>query len=419
MRLLMIDDDPRFRSLVHQHVRGDWANAEVVAHDPNVQGVLAPEFLAQGFDAVLLDHDCPERGDGLEWLADLAGRKGFAPIVFLSEQAGDSTAQRALELGASAVLSKNALDRKALLAAVKRASERQTRARVTWRASPEGKDLQRFSDARLPGYRRIGRLASGPVSDLYLAESERAGALVVIKVTRDRKHGNELDQSFKRFLQEYEVVQRIHHPGVVRLYDLGITDEHAYLVMEYFRAGDLRQHMRGGVTVRQSLQYAIEIAHALDATHRAGILHRDLKPGNVMLRDDGSLALIDFGLAKQEALDLEITGSGMIFGTPHYMSPEQGHGEPIDERSDLYSLGVMLFEMLTRHKPFAAENPMAIIYLHRKSPIPRLPAGLAVLQPVIDRLLAKQPVERFESAAAVVTALEQSLNELAGAERVA
>src|SRR4029077_5331363 len=144
-----------------------------------------------------------------------------------------------------------------------------------------------------------------------------------------------------------------------------------------------------GLAPREALRVAAAIAEALQAIHAAGILHRDLKPGNVMLRDDGSLALIDFGLAKDAALDVEMTDRGFIFGTPHYMSPEQGHGEPIDERSDLYSLGVILFEMLARETPFDAENPTAIIYKHRKEPIPRLPERFKNMQPLIDRLLAK------------------------------
>ena len=261
-----------------------------------------------------------------------------------------------------------------LIAALAAAAEKQSIARADWRTAADAQEAQLFSGAFLRGYRRIRQLAAGRVSDLYLAESEQAGALVVLKVARDREKENELDQSFRRFLQEYEIVRRITHPSIVRLYDLGVSDEHAYLVMEYFRAGDLGTRMKTGLAPREALRVAAAIAEALQAIHAAGILHRDLKPGNVMLRDDGSLALIDFGLAKDAALDVEMTDRGFIFGTPHYMSPEQGHGEPIDERSDLYSLGVILFEMLARAKPFADDNPMAIIYKHRHSPIPRVPA---------------------------------------------
>jgi serine/threonine protein kinase len=146
------------------------------------------------------------------------------------------------------------------------------------------------------------------------------------------------------------------------------------------------------------------------------VLHRDLKPGNVMLRDDGSIALIDFGLSKDAALERDDTDRGMIFGTPHYMSPEQGHGEPIDARSDLYSLGVMLFEMLAREKPYKAENPMALIYKHRKEPVPRLPVAVDLMQPIIDRLLAKVPDDRYASAGEAATALEGAFRQVLRSE---
>jgi serine/threonine protein kinase len=242
-----------------------------------------------------------------------------------------------------------------------------------------------------------------------MAESESAGALVALKVVRDRnKDQHDLDHTFRRFLQEYEIVQRIKHPSVVQLFDLGVSDEHAWLVMEYFKEGDLRRRMRAGMRPRPALRTAIAIAHALEAMHGAGVLHRDLKPGNVMLREDGSPALIDFGMSKDTALAQEVTDTGLIFGTPHYMSPEQGHGEPIDARSDLYSLGVMVYEMLTREKPFAAENPMAIIYKHRKEPVPRLPEPFAGLQPIIERFLAKDPKDRYQNAAEARQALEKA-----------
>ena len=166
--------------------------------------------------------------------------------------------------------------------------------------------------------------------------------------------------------------------------------------------------MRSGLTPADALRITRDIARALQSIHAVGVLHRDLKPGNVMFRDDGSPVLIDFGLAKDEAFALEVTDHGTIFGTPHYMSPEQGHGEPIDGRSDLYSLGVMLYEMLTGQKPYTAENPMAIIYMHRKAPLPRLPEPLAMVQPLIGKLMAKEPAGRFESAAAAAEVINRA-----------
>ena len=171
--------------------------------------------------------------------------------------------------------------------------------------------------------------------------------------------------------------------------------------MEYMSGGDLRAKIDRGVSVRQSVQYLRQIASALSAVHRKGVLHRDLKPGNIMLRADGSIALIDFGLAKRARLDGEITDSGKIFGTPYYMSPEQGHGGDVDERSDIYSLGVIFHELLTGEKPFKADTAMGIIYQHANAPVPVLPARVAQHQALINMMLAKSPADRLQSAAEI------------------
>lgn len=413
MRLLLIEED-QGRCAVFREWLASWRpEAELVVRDPVVQGPLSPDFLAQGFDAVLLAGQW-SGGDGLAWAKELAGRTGFAPVVLLSD--GDPAAHEAVPLGV-AVVGRDELAHGRLSDVLAAAEQRQTFVRAVWRTGVAGRDAQRFGGAFIRGYRHIRRIASGTISDLYLGESEAAGELVALKVARDRHvEQSDLDDSFRRFLQEYEIVQRIRSPGIVRLHDLGVSDEHAWLVMEYFAAGDLRGRMRAGLSVRRALYNSVSIARALQAIHAAGVLHRDLKPGNVMLRDDGSIALIDFGLSKDAALAREITDRGMIFGTPHYMSPEQGHGEPLDGRSDLYSLGVILFEMLVRDKPYKADNPMALIYKHRKEPVPRLPAPFESLQPILDRLLAKSPQERFADAGEAAAALEDALRQLLKSE---
>jgi serine/threonine protein kinase len=148
------------------------------------------------------------------------------------------------------------------------------------------------------------------------------------------------------------------------------------------------------------------MASALEAIHAVGVLHRDLKPGNVMLRGDDSIALIDFGLAKQLELEADITATGEIFGTPYYMSPEQGHGHGCDERSDLYSLGVMFFELLTGQKPYLGRTPMEVIYKHAQASVPMLPPESVRLQPLIERLMAKAPDKRFQNATALIGAID-------------
>ncbi len=332
------------------------------------------------------------------------------PAAVASTGRASSRAREACALGAY-TLSREELERDTFAQVLVAAEQRQALARAVWRSSRAGRETQRFGDAFIRGYRFIRRLASGPTSDLFVGESERAGRLVALKVARDRQdEESQPVDMFQRFLQEYELAQRINSTAVVRLHDLGVSDEHAWLVMEYFELGDLRRRMRASLAPREALRLAAAIARSLAAVHGAGVLHRDLKPGNIMLRHDGSVALIDFGLSKDLALALDLTDSGTIFGTPHYMSPEQGHAEPLDARSDLYSLGVILFEMLTGQKPYRAENPMAIVYKHRKEPIPQLPAQFEAVQPLLERLLAKTPADRIATAEEAAEALQHTLD---------
>jgi eukaryotic-like serine/threonine-protein kinase len=410
MRVLLIEEDARRCAQIRERLTSWRPQSSLTVHNPVAQGELAPEFLAQGYDAVLLA-DQWTGGRGLTWARELAARSGFAPIVLLRQRADTTVASDAAALGAWSVTGEE-LEGEEFRRVLRAAEQRQAHARALWRSSSAGREAQRFGDAFIRGYRRIRRLTAGRLTDLYVGESESAGSLVALKVARDRHAEREPHDIFGRFLQEYEIAQRIHAPGVVRLYDLGVSDEHAWLVMEYFPLGDLRRRMRAArVTPREALLLAIEVARALESVHGAGVLHRDLKPGNVMLRSDGSIALIDFGLSKDTALAEDATDSGTIFGTPHYMSPEQGHAEPIDARSDLYSLGVMLYELLTGEKPFRADNPMAIVYKHRKEPVPQLPTGLAPLQPLLERLLAKAPADRFPNAGDAAQALTRAVGD--------
>jgi serine/threonine protein kinase/CheY-like chemotaxis protein len=415
---MLIDDDPRYRTLLRHHISCDWPDVDLVSYNPRVRGPLTPGFLAQGYSVVLLDHEW-RGGSGLDWLKDFAGREGFAPVIFLAASDDSPDATEARAAGAYEVLGKAKIKHTKLNDAIRRAADEQAKAQSRWRMTPGAKMAQDFAGCRLKAYRRIDLIAKGSVSELFLAESAEVGGVVVLKVTPAIRKDSGVDQSMERFLQEFEILRGVKHPNVVHIYDLGVTDDHLYLAMEHFARGDLRKRMAEGLTARQSLGFARDLAYALQAIHEVGILHRDLKPGNVMLRDDGSIALIDFGLAKHVALKMEVTDKGLIFGTPHYMSPEQGHGKEIDSRSDIYSLGVVLYEMLTGKKPFDAENHMAILVHHAKTPIPSLPERLSSIQPLIDTLMAKLPDGRPADADTAAKLIEFALEALGTPEPAA
>jgi len=253
---------------------------------------------------------------------------------------------------------------------------------------------------RLRGYRLVRKIGAGGMTDVYLSEREQDGLPVVLKVLD--AGGKRAAQHLSRFIQEYALLSRIEHPNVVRIYDQGFTDDHAYIAMEYFAQGDLRAELGGGMSQRRVLQVMEQVARALAAIHATGVIHRDLKPENIMRRTDDTVALADFGIAKSllqaDRLGLSETRHGDVVGTPYYLSPEQAAGRDTTPLSDLYSLGVMMFELLTGRRPFQAETLDLLLARHLHAPTPRLPDEHAALQPVLDRLMAKSPRERFGSA---------------------
>ncbi len=253
---------------------------------------------------------------------------------------------------------------------------------------------------RLKGYRVTRKLAEGGMTAVYLAVREADGMPVVLKVLDAT--GKSATTNLSRFIQEYALMSKIDHPNVIRIYDQGFTDDHAYIAMEFFERGDLRRELNAGMTQVRVLQVLTQVAGALVTIHDTGIIHRDLKPENLMLRADGTVAVADFGIAKSTlvATDLALTKThhGEIVGTPYYLSPEQAGGRAVDARADLYSLGVMMYEMLTGMRPYKAETLELLLAHHLNAPTPELPASHVRLQPLLNSLMAKKPNQRPASA---------------------
>lgn len=257
----------------------------------------------------------------------------------------------------------------------------------------------------IPGYKIIRLLGRGGMAEVYLAIQQSFEREVALKVM-DRKYAEDEAYS-ERFLREAKIVSRLVHPNIVTVYDVGIADGHHFLSMEYVPGEDLKK-ARSRLTLWQRLGVVKDIAKALGFAGRKGYIHRDVKPENIMLHDeDGRAVLMDFGIARDAQLKSGMTQTGTAIGTPHYMSPEQARGRKVDPRSDIYSLGVLLFVMLTDYVPYDADSAIAVGLKHVSEPIPQLPEHVRAFQGVVNRAMAKEPDERYQSAEELLFDLEQ------------
>jgi tRNA A-37 threonylcarbamoyl transferase component Bud32/class 3 adenylate cyclase len=250
------------------------------------------------------------------------------------------------------------------------------------------------------GYRVLRKIGEGAMASIFLADTGNGGPPLVLKVMRLDK-AVEAD-GLQRFIQEFALLAQVNHPNVARIFSQDFSVGHAYIAMEYFPSGDLRARLRSPVDADTAVSYVKQAAAGLTAIHGVGIVHRDLKPENLMLRKDASLALADFGVAKQVSMMITDTGNGDIVGTPYYLSPEQALGHAVDARCDIYSLGIMFYEMLCGQKPYRARSVRELLNMHVHAPVPRLPAQYEHLQPVLRQMMAKKLDERYASAQALL-----------------
>lgn len=258
------------------------------------------------------------------------------------------------------------------------------------------------SNPEIPGYTIERLLGAGAMARVYLAVQNSLNRQVALKVM------NSGDPQFhERFLREGRIVARLKHHHIVSVYDVGEFQCCYYMVMEYAEGGTLEARIQQGLIIEQALTILHQVAMALDYAHQQGLVHRDIKPANILFMANGDTKVADFGIAKDYRQDQQLTQSGWMLGTPSYMSPEQVLAQTVDSRSDLYSLGVMFYEMLTGGKPYEARDRNNQMAMHVQQPIPRLSGTLARYQGIIDRLMAKKPEQRFATAAELLAELSR------------
>ena len=416
-RLIIVDRDPRYAEWLRHHlsVVYSYATLSLLSHDEfeKSSGTLSYDEC----DLVLLtsvygEHPEDARCEGISLLRDFRARPNFPAVLAIAEEGNELTAVRALQLGAVDYLPKRLLTAERLKISVRLALRRVER-RVSRRHAKlahSGDHNAPVEEATppeappvdlIPGYIIRSTIGESEKAVVYLAQSESLMRDIALKVSLGE---SDADQH-QLLAREFEAVSRIRHPAIVELHDYGVHVGREYLAMEYFPRGDLKARMYQGISEKEALRYVENIASALRVVHHAGILHRDLKPPNVMLRDNDDVVLIDFGLARNLEGGLQSTRTGVLRGSPYYMSPEQALGEQLDARSDLYSLGVIFYEMLTGRKPFGGNSAIEVLQEHVNTPVPQLPERYVHYQPLVMRMLAKSRDERFASAEEVIDAL--------------
>ena len=266
----------------------------------------------------------------------------------------------------------------------------------------------------IPGYQLTGLLGHGGTAVVYRATNLSNEREVAIKIIAQSLAAHATFK--KRFVKEGRIAQSLTHTHILPVYDIGETPDHLlYIVMALAPNGDLRQRLRQKVTPLSLLENVRHIVSALQYVHQKGFIHRDIKPENIIFSEDNTALLADFGISKAtQSGDTQLTKTGMLVGTPAYMSPEQVQCLPLDGRSDLYSVGILLFEILEGKKPFAEKDIYALVLMQINTPVPPLSSRYHKVQPVVDRLLQKKPEDRYADAGSLLEALDQVLAQSEG-----
>jgi DNA-binding response OmpR family regulator len=472
-RMLIVEDDVRYAEWLRHHLDVLCPRASVSMLNRTEFEGWCSTFSGRDCDLLLLC--CPfgtgpedPNSPGLSLLRRLRDQPAAPAVVAIAEDGNELTAVRALQLGALDYLPKKLLTPERLSTAVRVALRRVERRVARRLASLAHIEQDRVTQAAkeaavaahsakgrvgdtvvgvvpadavlppldvavtaasealpapgvvallttppnedfIPGYTLRLKVGESEKAVVYLAASAARGHNVALKVSKSLRD----EAAGRQFLErEYTAVLAIKSPLVVEIYDYGVHAGFEYLAMEYLPRGDLKARIQRGVSEREALEYLKHIAEALQVVHQSGLVHRDLKPPNVMLRENDAVALIDFGLARQidgNTTSMQTGQTGVLRGSPYYMSPEQALGDVLDARSDFYSLGIILYEMLTGQKPYTGATALDVLQQHVSAPLPQLPQTLERYQPLLAKLLAKQRNHRLTSATEIIAAANELL----------
>ena len=441
-KALVIDPSGELRDFLRFCAGRFWPNLQIVSY-LWARGCPDESFDWTGFDLVVLEqrlHNPQDRG--IDWLRAMRENPAAPPIVLISDELTASLRSEAEQVGAAAVLDKSGLSPRQFAECLDQArrgvapgsmavalaelepvpeesapvpesaavAESATAPRSALESgsvvAAESWDTVSAEAAALqvPGFRIEQPLAILDRGWLGLATdetSERTVALKILHLNAEVEPG-----ILRRFKHEYGILSTLEHPNLVRVLKRGILENCVFIAMEYCSGGDLGERIKRGISRQDAVGYLVQIMRGLKAVHAHAILHRDLKPANLTFREHGTLALGDFGIERELSDNPRFTSTGSLIGDLSYVSPESIRHATVDLRSDLYSAGVIFYHMLTGAVPFKSTNITTMLEAHLSAPIPRLPPSESDLQPLIDGLLAKNPNDRFQSAADVLDGID-------------
>ena len=412
MKILIIDDDEDLRNLLSHYLKQEWPEMQIEQYDPLEREMPDASFPLGAYDVIILDYMLG-RGDGLDWLQHFKARADCPPVMFLTGAGNEVIAVRAMKAGADDYQRKQELTREKLVTSVRELSRGKIEKTVSPEVAARVEGHELGARIRIPGIKVHRLIGEGGMSRVYLASRDGDDEPLVVKILRSEVTGDKM--ALERFIEEYNLVERIRSRHVARIYGHGVSGDLAYLVMEFFDGGDLNKRLASkALDPEECLRIFRELMFALGDIHEQGVLHRDLKPQNLMFRADGSLAILDFGIAKHvDAVDR--TGAGEILGTPRYMSPEQVRGAALDLRTDIYSAGVLMYQMLSGTHLFDGETAVEVALHHLNTQPPDLPDYLAKYQRLLDKLVEKDRDARFRNADEVIGFLSRKFYQGTGA----